>query len=96
MFQKWLTVKSNELYMKLNSDLKSEIKSTKQREAMSELNQIANEWLTKYSLKLKYLQPYFDKKYPFVSNYKIEQLVLLIIQTIDKIDSKQWIIKNDN
>ncbi|AUB31457.1 hypothetical protein [Spiroplasma floricola] len=96
MFQKWLTVKSNELYVKLNSDLKSEIKTTKQREAMSELNQIANEWLTKYSLKLKYLQPYFDKKYPFVSNYKIEELVLLIIQTIDKIDSKQWIIKNDN
>ncbi|AUM62576.1 hypothetical protein [Spiroplasma monobiae] len=96
MFQKWLTAKSNELYMKLNDDLKAEIKSTKQREAMGELNEIANEWLTKYNLKLKYIQPYFDKKYPFASNYEIDQLASLIIQTVDKIDFKQWIIKNDN
>ncbi|QHX36585.1 hypothetical protein [Spiroplasma sp. BIUS-1] len=96
MFQKWLTVKSNELYMKLSDELKSEIKSTKQREAMSELNEIANEWLTKYSSKLKYIQPYFDKKYPFSSTYEVDQLASLIIQTVDRIDDKQWIIKNDN
>ncbi|ALD66262.1 hypothetical protein [Spiroplasma cantharicola] len=96
MFQKWLTVKSNELYGQLNQDLKSEIKSTKQREAMTELNDIANRWLTKYNTKLKYLQPYFDRKYPFYSNYQIEQLVSLIIESINKIDEEQWNIKNDN
>ncbi len=96
MFQKWLTLKSNELYGQLNSDLKSEIKSTKQREAMTELNDIANQWLTKYNTKLKYLQPYFDRKYPFYSNYQIEQLVSLIIESINKIGEEQWVIKNDN
>ncbi|AGR42038.1 hypothetical protein [Spiroplasma diminutum] len=96
MFQKWLTVKSNELFLKLNDDLKSEIKSTKQREAMTELNNIANKWLTIYNTKIKYLQPYFDKKYPFSSNYEVDQLVSLIVQTIDKVDYEQWIIKNDN
>ncbi|WP_338985544.1 hypothetical protein [Spiroplasma endosymbiont of Diplazon laetatorius] len=96
MFQKWLTVKSNELYMNLSDSLKTEIKSTKQREAMNELNEIANQWLTKYNSKLKYLQPYFDRKYLFCSTYEVEQLASLIIQTVDKIDPKQWIIKNDN
>ncbi|AGR41033.1 hypothetical protein [Spiroplasma taiwanense] len=96
MFQKWLTNKSNELYSNLKSELKSEIKSTKQREAMAELNKIANNWLVKYQSKLNYLKPFFDRKYPFVSLYNPEQLASLIVQTIDKIDQSQWIIKNDN
>ncbi|AKU79582.1 hypothetical protein [Spiroplasma turonicum] len=94
MFKKWLVSKSNNLYTKLNPDLQSEIKTTKTREAISELNTIANAWLTKYNQMLKYLQPFFDKKYGFFNSFKIDEMVDYIIRSIDKIESDDWEIKN--
>ncbi|AKX33998.1 hypothetical protein SLITO_v1c03440 [Spiroplasma litorale] len=94
LFKKWLVAKSNNLYLKLSDNLQLEIKTTKTREAINELNHIANIWLTKYNLMLKYLQPFFDKKYSFFNSFKIEELIAYILSSIDKIKGNDWLIKN--
>ncbi|ASP28104.1 hypothetical protein SCORR_v1c03300 [Spiroplasma corruscae] len=94
MFKKWLVSKSNSLYLMLGENLQSEIKTTKTREAINELNYIANNWFTKYNQMLKYLQPFFDRKYSFFNSFKIDELVAYILNTVDKISKDDWLIKN--
>ncbi|QGS51835.1 hypothetical protein [Spiroplasma tabanidicola] len=96
MFQKWFTLLSSKLYAKLSQELKEEIKSMKQREAMEELNIIAHNWLSSYYKKLKYLVPYFDKKYPLAYESDIKTLMRLIVTMVDKTKEKDWIMENDN
>ncbi|QEH61732.1 hypothetical protein SCHIN_v1c05350 [Spiroplasma chinense] len=96
MFRKWFTKLSEELYSKLSTGLKEEIKSTKQREAMEELNMLAHNWLSSYISKTRYLKPYFDAKYPFAGNSDFETILKMITTTLDKIDEQSWIMENDN
>ncbi|QBQ07589.1 hypothetical protein SGLAD_v1c03900 [Spiroplasma gladiatoris] len=96
MLQKWFTLLSTKLYAKLPSKLKEEIKSLKQREAMEELNIIAHNWLSSYLKKIKYLTPYFDRKYPLAYESDLKTLIRLIVTMVDKTKDEDWIMENDN
>lgn len=96
MFKKWFTKLGASLYTKLSDDLKKDIRTKYQREAMEDLNIIAHNWLTSYQNKISYLIPYFDKKYPFNSQANFDITIKAILTILEKINPEDWIIENDN
>lgn len=93
---KWIDSISNSLKMTLGNEAKKEIETFRSREVMEEINQIGHNWLSSYWSKLKYLSPYFDRKYPLVSQFDIKTLIFMITTMVDKTNEKSWILKNDN
>ncbi|AXK51259.1 hypothetical protein [Spiroplasma alleghenense] len=96
IYQKALIKKSKELYDKLPNEIIAEIKSLKQREAMEALNQLAHNWLSIYQAKLIYSKPYFDTKYPIHLIKNFDDLMETMVQTIDGISEKQFLVGFDN
>ncbi|AHI52749.1 hypothetical protein [Spiroplasma culicicola] len=96
IFQRLFTSISTDLYSKLSQELKEEIKSMRQREAMEDLNLVAHNWLSSYEEKIKYLKPYFDHKYPLSTQSDWNTIIRMITTMVDKVNENDWIIENDN
>lgn len=96
LFNKWLDQTASNLKMTLPDAVKKELESFRSREAMEVINAIGHNWLASYWAKLKYLAPYFDRKYPLASQFDFKTMILMITTMVDKTNEKNWTLKNDN
>ncbi|ARU91928.1 hypothetical protein SCLARK_001403 [Spiroplasma clarkii] len=96
MFSKWLEQIGSNLKMTLSAGVKEQLESFRTREAMTEINAIGHNWLASYWTKLKYLAPYFDRKYPLATQFDFKTMLLMMTTMVDKTNEKNWMLKNDN
>ncbi|AOG60295.1 hypothetical protein SHELI_v1c03400 [Spiroplasma helicoides] len=96
MFKKWYVLTSNSLFKTLPVEIKKDLNSLRQRESMEFLNMTGHNWISSYYAKLKYLQPYFDKKYPLIKERDLKVLIRMITTMVDKTKQSDWLLENDN
>ncbi|WP_342268515.1 hypothetical protein [Spiroplasma endosymbiont of Aspidapion aeneum] len=87
--------KSKVIFNSIPSNLRDDIITSRSRENLEYLNQLAYNFLSAYKSKIEYLKIYFDKKYPLIRNQGYSSIIDMIKKIVNSLKNTDWILEND-